>query len=116
MRLARWWIDTTEQPAERVIFSRRFRWYLWCRDYGRCQYCGKAVDPLHGWHIEHIIPYSAGKEWPYINDEQNLVVACVKCNLKKGTKLLLPRGYYQPAPGYRRALLKLILGVGRYAN
>jgi 5-methylcytosine-specific restriction endonuclease McrA len=109
IRFARWLVDTTAQPADRVIFSRRFRWYLWCRDGGRCQYCGKVLDPRGEWHIEHILPYSAAKEWPYVNDEQNLVISCVKCNLKKGTRLVLPKGYYQPAPKYKRTLLKLVL-------
>ena len=115
-RFARWYLDTTAVDAERVIFSRRFRWYLWCRDSGRCQYCGKELHPLEEWHIEHIVPYSAAKDWPYINDEQNLVVSCKRCNLRKGTKLLLPKGYYQPAPGYKRMVLKLALRSWTYGK
>ena len=115
-RLARWWIDVNEQPADRVIFPRRFRWYLWCRDGGQCQYCGKHVEPNSGWHIEHIIPFAAARNWPWVNHESNLVVACILCNLKKGTKLLLPRGYYQPAPKFKRTVLKLMLRSWTYGN
>lgn len=108
-KLCRWYLDTTSQPAERIIFSRRFRWYLWIRDKGRCQYCGIEVKPGTGWHIEHIVPYSAAKDWPYINHESNLVVACIRCNMAKGTKLQLPTGYYKPPPKFWRTVLKLVL-------
>jgi CRISPR/Cas system Type II protein with McrA/HNH and RuvC-like nuclease domain len=107
-KFCRWYLDTTDKPADRIIFSRRFRYYLWCRDSGKCQYCGKSVEPNHGWHIEHIIPYSAAKDWPYINDEQNLVVACIRCNMAKGTKLRLPKGYYKMPPKFWRNFLKLV--------
>lgn len=107
-KFCRWYLDTKSNPAERRIFSRRFRWYLWTRDKGRCQYCGIEVKPNSGWHIEHIIPYSAAKSWPYINDEQNLVVACIRCNMAKGTKLVLPHGYYKMPPKFIRTVLKLL--------
>lgn len=107
-KFCRWYLDTTSQPAERKIFSHRFRYYLWSRDAGRCQYCGKAVEPNGAWHIEHILPYSAAKNWYYINHESNLVVACIPCNMAKGTKLILPRGYYQLPPQFRRNVLKMM--------
>lgn len=108
-KFCRWYLDTTSQPAERIIFSRRFRWYLWTRDKGRCQYCGIPVEPNGAWHIEHIVAYSAAKSWIWINHESNLVVSCIPCNLKKGTKLILPKGYYKPPPKFWRTVLKLIL-------
>lgn len=106
-RLARWWLDVRQQPRERKIFPRRFRWYLWCRDYGRCQYCNRAVDPKYGWHIEHILPFSFGGP----DTEDNLVVACIRCNLKKGTKIVLPQGYYQKRPLFWRLFLRLVFRV-----
>lgn len=115
-KLCRWYLDVTNSPVERQIFSKRFRYYLWCRDAGRCQYCGIPVKPNGAWHIEHIIPFSAAKDWPYINDEQNLVVACIPCNLAKGTKLILPRGYYKLPKGYKRTLLKLIFKIWTNTN
>ncbi len=103
-RFARYWLDIRTQPRERKIFPRRFRYYLWCRDNGRCQYCGKAVNPQYGWHIEHILPFSFGGP----DSEDNLVVACIRCNLKKGTKIILPIGYYQRPRGFWAWFLRLI--------
>ncbi len=49
------------------------------RDGMRCQYCGKSNVQLT---LDHILPRSRGgrEEW------ENLVVACVACNNKKGNR------------------------------
>jgi 5-methylcytosine-specific restriction endonuclease McrA len=53
------------------------------RDGFRCRYCGEDVAPKKI-HIDHVIPYSLGGYTEY----GNLVVACVRCNLKKAGKTL----------------------------
>ena len=53
------------------------------RDNSTCQYCGRK---LAHWEVvlDHIIPLSRGGS----HCESNLAVACVTCNLRKGSKLL----------------------------
>jgi 5-methylcytosine-specific restriction endonuclease McrA len=53
---------------------------LW-RDQNQCQYCAKSCssDVLT---IDHVIPKSRGGQ----NTWTNLVIACKKCNQKKGNK------------------------------
>ncbi len=46
-----------------------------------CKYCEK---PLIEYHIDHVIPLCKGGD----NSKENLVIACPKCNLSKGGKLL----------------------------
>src|SRR6266853_608587 len=50
-----------------------------------CEYCGLHQDdsPLAALHIEHIIPKVHGGS----DDLDNLALACVDCNLHKGTNL-----------------------------
>jgi 5-methylcytosine-specific restriction endonuclease McrA len=48
------------------------------RDHFTCQYCGvKGVK----FQVDHVIPVSQGGK----NKKNNLVTACIPCNLKKGT-------------------------------
>lgn len=46
-----------------------------------CAYCMKRIQEFH---IDHIVPLSRGG----LNLIENLCVACVPCNLSKGSKLL----------------------------
>lgn len=59
-----------------VILSRK---NLLIRDQHNCQYCGSHRGPLT---IDHVIPKEKGGRdiW------ENLVVACIKCNLIKGNR------------------------------
>jgi len=54
---------------------------LFHRDQSECQYCGKYRDHK-SMTIDHVIPKSRGGK----NTWENLVVACKKCNQKKGNK------------------------------
>ena len=49
----------------------------------RCEYCGLHQDdePLHRFHIEHIIPRQHGGS----DEPENLALACYHCNVHKGT-------------------------------
>ena len=51
----------------------------------RCEYCQLSQDdsPLAALHIEHIIPRVHGGS----DDLENLALACIDCNLHKGTNL-----------------------------
>ncbi len=51
------------------------------RDNNRCQYCDKKAIPLT---IDHVIPRNKGGKDTW----ENLVAACVRCNTKKGDRLL----------------------------
>jgi hypothetical protein len=59
----------------------------------RCEYCGLHQDhsPVAALHIEHIIPRKHGGT----NAADNLALACVDCNLRKGTNV----AGYDPATG-----------------
>lgn len=56
---------------------------LWHRDHGKCQYCQKNVTVSNA-TIDHVIPKSRGGQHTW----ENLVIACTKCNGKKGSRLL----------------------------
>ena len=51
----------------------------------RCEYCHLHQDdsPLAALHIEHIRPRKHGGS----DDESNLCLACIDCNLHKGSNL-----------------------------
>lgn len=53
---------------------------LW-RDQNQCQYCSKVMH-AESLTIDHVIPKSRGG----LNTWTNLVIACKKCNQKKGNK------------------------------
>ncbi|MFZ0390021.1 MAG: HNH endonuclease [Calditrichia bacterium] len=63
-------------PYRRVVLNRR---NLMIRDDYTCQYCGHKKLPLT---IDHVIPrnYGGRDNW------ENLVVACQKCNNRKGNQ------------------------------
>ena len=67
-------------PLSKIVSHRPSKAMIYKRDNNSCQYCGSTRHLT----IDHIIPKSKGgsEEWT------NLVVACSKCNTKKGDKLL----------------------------
>ncbi|MEO1083168.1 MAG: HNH endonuclease [Acidobacteriota bacterium] len=60
----------------KVIFNRR---NVYLRDRGRCQYCGVVV-PSTEFEFEHVVPRAQGGRTAW----DNIVVACVRCNQRKG--------------------------------
>lgn len=64
----------------RVVFSRR---NLFRRDRNTCQYCGKrfATEDLS---IDHVTPRAHGGHSSW----SNCVVACLRCNARKGSRTL----------------------------
>lgn len=63
-------------PRQRVKFNRR---NIFARDGNRCQYCGKrfATSDLS---LDHVVPRSQGGKANW----ENIVCACLKCNIRKG--------------------------------
>jgi len=65
------------KPQKRVAFTR---FNLFLRDQFRCQYCGAKGELT----FDHVVPRARGG----ITSWENVVAACAKCNLKKGSKSL----------------------------
>ena len=63
-------------PRQRVKFNRR---NIFARDGNRCQYCGKKF-PTTELSLDHVVPRSKGGPASW----ENIVCACLKCNVKKG--------------------------------
>lgn len=77
----------TKAATERAISSKKttrkfvpakLREQVFKRDGLRCQYCDTIEGPFH---LDHFVPLCQGG--PTVLN--NLVVACIPCNLKKGT-------------------------------
>ena len=63
-------------PRQTVRLNRR---NIFARDGNRCQYCGKKFSTSE-LSIDHVLPTSRGGKTTW----DNVVCACVKCNVKKG--------------------------------
>ncbi len=63
-------------PRTKVKFNRR---NIFARDGNRCQYCGKRF-PTAELSLDHVMPRSRGGG----TDWENIVCACVRCNVRKG--------------------------------
>jgi 5-methylcytosine-specific restriction endonuclease McrA len=63
-------------PKQRVRLNRR---NIFARDANRCQYCGKRF-PTSELSLDHVVPTCRGGETSW----ENLVCACVQCNVRKG--------------------------------
>lgn len=69
----------TLPPTKKNIFAR---------DMSHCQYCKKKLT-LENASIDHVIPKSRGGK----NVWENVVLSCVPCNTKKGSKTLEEIGF-----------------------
>jgi 5-methylcytosine-specific restriction endonuclease McrA len=69
-----------KMPRQEVKFSRG---NIYLRDQNRCQYCGKRF-PSSELSLDHVVPVSRGGRSSW----ENVVCACLPCNVKKGNKLL----------------------------
>jgi len=69
------------KPRKRVAFTR---FNLFLRDEFTCQYCGATGDLT----FDHVVPRAAGG----VTSWENVVAACAKCNLRKGSKSLRQSG------------------------
>jgi len=69
------------QPQKAVAFTR---FNLFLRDEFCCQYCGSRGDLT----FDHVVPRARGG----ITSWENVVAACSRCNLRKGSKSLRQSG------------------------
>ena len=65
-------------PNTSVVFSRR---NLYKRDHNTCQYCG-ARPGTSELSIDHVVPRARGGRTTW----ENCVLACVRCNRRKGCR------------------------------
>ena len=71
-------------PRQEVKFSRG---NIYLRDQNRCQYCGKKFSSSE-LSLDHVVPISRGGKSTW----ENVVCACLPCNVRKGNKLLSESG------------------------
>jgi 5-methylcytosine-specific restriction endonuclease McrA len=69
------------KPQKKVAFTR---FNLFLRDEFTCQYCNATGDLT----FDHVVPRAAGG----ITSWENVVAACSRCNLSKGSKSLRQSG------------------------
>jgi 5-methylcytosine-specific restriction endonuclease McrA len=98
-------------PRQRVKFNRR---NIFARDGNRCQYCGKkfATSDLS---LDHIVPRSQGGQATW----QNIVCACLKCNVRKGGRTPREAGMHlirEPVEPRTSPALGLKLSHGKYRS
>ncbi len=75
------------KPQKRVAFTR---FNLFLRDEFSCQYCGAKGDLT----FDHVVPRARGG----VTSWENVVAACGKCNLRKGSKTLKQVGFSLQKP------------------
>jgi 5-methylcytosine-specific restriction endonuclease McrA len=98
-------------PKQRVRLNRR---NIFARDDGKCQYCGKRF-PSSELSLDHVIPTCRGGTTTW----ENLVCACVRCNVKKGGRTpgeAHMRLIREPVRPKRSPLLSVKLGNPKYAS
>lgn len=71
------------KPQRQVAFTR---FNLFLRDSFCCQYCGQKADLT----FDHVVPRARGG----ITSWGNVVAACARCNLRKGSKNLKKSGMH----------------------
>ncbi len=96
-------------PRSEVKFNRR---NIFARDKNSCQYCGKRY-PTSELSLDHVIPRSMGGKSVW----ENIVCACVNCNVKKGDQTLRRAGMTlikKVVRPKRNPLVHIHLGHQRY--
>jgi hypothetical protein len=80
----RWRAFTAERSRRRAEVAVGLRFDVFKRDGFRCRYCGVSVDQGALLHVDHVVARSRGGA----DTLDNLVTACVECNLGKSDKTL----------------------------
>jgi hypothetical protein len=78
-------LSNIQIPRRMLRANRR---NLLLRDDGMCQYCGKNM-PSSQLSVDHVVPTSRGGA---ANSWENQVIACRRCNGRKGNRLLSEAG------------------------
>jgi 5-methylcytosine-specific restriction endonuclease McrA len=89
------------KPQKRAAFTR---FNLFLRDEFCCQYCGARGDLT----FDHVVPRSRGGRTSW----ENVVAACSKCNLQKGSRSLKQSGLSLRRPP-RRPMPEELMNIGR---
>lgn len=71
-----------------------------------CTHCGKSMDYIKDFTLEHVIPISKGGT----NDIRNLVALCEDCNKEKGNQIIPPMDYFPFLPKRRKNELQELFG------
>ena len=98
-------------PKQRVRLNRR---NIFSRDANLCQYCGKRFSTSE-LSLDHVLPTCRGGDTSW----ENMVCACVKCNVRKGGRTPKQAGMKlikKPARPKRSPLLTVKLGNPKYAS
>lgn len=98
-------------PQQSVKFNRR---NIYARDGNRCQYCGKRFSTTE-LSLDHVHPRSLGGKTSW----ENIVCACLKCNIRKGGRNPEQAGMHlitPPKKPKRNPVLSLKLADDRYAS
>jgi len=98
-------------PRQDVKLNRR---NIYARDQNRCQYCGKKFSTSE-LSLDHVVPRSlgGGASW------DNLVCACLKCNVKKGGQTPKQAGMKliaKPIKPARSPSITINMSDGRYRS
>lgn len=98
-------------PRVTVKLNRR---NLFARDHNSCQYCGRHFSTAD-LSIDHIVPRSQGGKTTW----DNVVCACMRCNVKKGGRTPAQasmRLITRPVRPRRSPVLTVKLSDARYAS
>lgn len=98
-------------PRAGVKLNRR---NIFARDNNSCQYCGKRF-PTSELSLDHVVPRSQGGP----NTWENIVCACVKCNVRKGGRTPTQARMHlirEPKAPRRSPVLTIKLSDSRYAS
>jgi 5-methylcytosine-specific restriction endonuclease McrA len=98
-------------PRQEVKLNRR---NIYARDGSRCQYCGKKF-PTCELSLDHVMPRSRAGRTTW----ENIVCACVKCNIRKGGRTPEEAGMKLitiPVKPRRNPSISIKLGDERYAS
>jgi 5-methylcytosine-specific restriction endonuclease McrA len=98
-------------PRQTVRLNRR---NIFARDGNLCQYCGKRF-PTSELSLDHVLPRSRGGETTW----QNMVCACVACNVKKGGRTpqeARMKLFRKPVRPKRSPVLAIKLGNPKYES
>ncbi len=98
-------------PRNTVKFNRR---NIFLRDGHRCQYCGKRFSTPR-LSLDHVLPKSRGGADTW----ENIVCACLKCNVDKGGRTPAEAGMkllQRPVKPKRSPLLSRQLSLAKYES
>lgn len=98
-------------PKQAVKFNRR---NIYARDGNHCQYCGRRF-PTSDLSLDHVIPRSQGGQSAW----ENVVCACLQCNIKKGGRTPTQAGMRlitPPTKPRRNPVLTIKMSEGRYSS